>query len=98
MSSTYDAGVLKTGGRHVQLNLPNQTVIDRRTLYEPFFTEIRIIQDGKLEEVLLTEVGGDYGSLPGDPSPVIRKDSLAWGCGLLTGAAAVQCMLMEQYL
>lgn len=83
----------------VKLNLPNQTVIDRRTLYQPFFLEIPIINDdGQLEEIFLTEVGGDYGGLPGDPSPVIRRDSLAWGCGLLTGAAAARCMLMGPYL
>jgi hypothetical protein len=27
----------------VQLNLPNQTAIDRRILYEPFFVEIPVI-------------------------------------------------------
>ena len=82
----------------MQLNLPNQTVIDRGTLYEPFFIEIRITDDdGILLEVLRTEVGGDFGGLPGDPSPVIRRDSLEWGCGLLTGAAAARCMLMGFY-
>jgi hypothetical protein len=86
--------VLKTGDRRVQLNLPNQTVIDRRTLYEPFFIKTRIVRNGILEEVVLTEVGGDFGGLPGDPSPVIRRDALVWGCGLLTGAAAARCMLM----
>ncbi|MGH4003117.1 MAG: hypothetical protein ACRDSO_03260 [Pseudonocardiaceae bacterium] len=81
------------------LNLPSQTVIDRRTLYEPFFIEIRVLTpDGALDEVVRTEVGGDFGALPGDPSPVIRRDSLAWGCGLLTGAAAARCMLMGPYL
>jgi hypothetical protein len=82
----------------VQLNLPNQTAIDRRILYEPFFIEIPVIKDGKLEEVLRTEVGGDFGGLPADPRPIIRTDSLAWGCGLLTGAAAARCMLMGPYL
>jgi hypothetical protein len=82
----------------VQLNLPSQAVIDRRTLYEPFFIEIPIYDGGILQEVIRTEVGGDFGGLPGDPSPVIRRDSLEWGCGLLTGAAAARCMLMGLYL
>ena len=82
----------------MQLNLPSQTVIDRRIFYEPFFIEIPIYDDGVLQEVIRTEVGGDFGGLPGDPSPVIRRDSLEWGCGLLTGAAAARCMLMSLYL
>ncbi|MGH4003113.1 MAG: hypothetical protein ACRDSO_03240 [Pseudonocardiaceae bacterium] len=82
----------------MQLNLPNQTIIDRRRVYESFFIEIRVTDDdGTLLEVVRTEVGGDFGGLPGDPSPVIRRDSLEWGCGLLTGAAAARCILMGLY-
>lgn len=56
----------------MRLNLPIQTVIDRRVPYEPFRQrQPAISSDGILEG--FHETGGEFGSLPGDPPPWQHK-------------------------
>ena len=76
------------------LDLPVQSAVDRAVPYEPYFVEKRIVDNGKLVEVLLEEVGGSFGPLPGDPPPWSRRVDVGDAyCQLLSGYARALCAL-----
>lgn len=58
----------------MKLTLPRQRAIDRRVPYEAFLLEHAIVVGGRTIEIVLSQVGGDFGSMPGDPPPFCLAD------------------------
>jgi len=78
------------------LNLPVQGAVNRSVPYEVALPrETRIPEDVDLpvEEILLNEVGGSFGSMPGDPPSWSRRVDTGYAyCQLLSGYAGALCM------
>jgi len=77
----------------VALNLPIQTVIDRRVGFPVFLPDAQ--PNPQEQAIVLDEAGGSYGHLPGDPPPV-RCDPRSAVCAmpspLVTSPIAVATM------
>lgn len=80
------------------LRLPRQGAVDRSKPYDMFLVHKRVFgspQQPGGEPVLLeiqqVEVGGGYGSLPGDPQPAPRHAA----CLVLPGPAQALCLAVR---
>ncbi|MFK0114023.1 hypothetical protein [Streptomyces sp. NPDC091217] len=61
----------------MRLELPPQTVIDRRVPYRPAFQTLVVTPDGTFVKGLRQ---GSYGPDPGDPAHILCLDSRGWNC------------------
>jgi hypothetical protein len=81
----------------MRLDLPVQTAVDRSVPFMPFYVEKRIVDDqGTLLEILLVEVRGSFGSLPGDPPPWSHRVDVGDAyCQMLPGYARALCSVLS---
>ena len=65
----------------MRLDLPLQTVIDRRDLYDtPLTVVAEAVIDGTTTVIMGLTADGGYGPEPGDAPTVLQLDSRGWNC------------------
>lgn len=70
----------------MQLDLPKQApAVDRREHYLPFRIKIVAHPMGEPTYLVHRQLGGGYGSVPGDPAQLVHGYGRGWQCAPMTG-------------